>query len=119
MRKERIKIGDDWYVKEIKDEVVIKEDFIYTRTITYECDKFCIEGSVLEEDGKFSMPWINHVNKKDSDGSWVADNESYLIGLSDRNAKWMTIIDNENPELASAILQIIDEMNRLGWFNKE
>ena len=119
MRKERIKIGDDWYVKEIKDEVIIKEDFAYSRTITYECNNFMIEGSVDEYDGKFVMPWINQVNYKDSDSSWVADNESYLIGLSSRNAKWMTILDNENPELASAILQLIDEMNRLGWFNKE
>ena len=119
MAKERIKVGNDWYIKEVKDEVVIKEDFIYTRTITYECDNFMLEGNVMDEDGKFNMPWINQVNKKDPDGSWIADNESYLIGLSSRNAKWMTILDNENFELASAILQLIDEMNRLGWFNKE
>ena len=86
----RIKIGDDWYIKEVKDDVSIKEDFTYSRIITYECSNFMIEGSVIEYDGKFTMPTLGYTDKKDPDASWVATNPAYFIGIVNRNSKWMT-----------------------------
>jgi len=113
----RIKIGDVWYVKEAKDDISIKKDFAYSRSITYECDNFMIEAHVLEDNEKFTMPTLKYVDKKYPECSWVASNPAYLIGVAERNPKWMTIINAESPELISAVKEIIDEMKDSGWLS--
>lgn len=114
----RIKIGDVWYVKEAKDDISIKKDFAYSQSITYECDNFMIEATVDVHNEKFTTPTLKYVDKKDSECSWVASNPAYLIGIAVRNPKWMSIINDEAPELISAVKEMIDEMNKLGWITE-
>ena len=78
--EDRIKIGNDWYVKELNTDDIIGE-ITYSRTITYECNKFTLEASILESDFEiFYSPTIEYTNKADREKTWLADNEAYIIG---------------------------------------
>lgn len=114
--EDRIEINGVWYVRE--EHIEEKEDFTFeiieSREIMIETESFIMEGVVLEDNGKTSMPSIDIKYKNGMEGEcW--DREKFLVGLAQCDRESLHKIRDYSEELKSAAIYISRLMVDKGW----
>ena len=117
----RIKIGDVWYVREdsLEREKKMRRmeelEIIMSREVMIETDDVLVEGSVLEDDGKFSMPSVDITQKDEHGDMEIWDNDLFLSGVANRDDDQMAKMKGVDEHTKEVAIAVIDKMAELRW----
>ena len=106
--KDRIQVDGVWYVREKNQTFKIYESEqleIDQAAFTMTADR------MKDDDGGYYEPSIT-VKYKDGREMDIWDNESWLVGIADRNEESLGLIDADTEQ---ACIALCDKMRELGW----